>query len=180
MELNHSLTTDERKSLDLSSKIKGWGADLDPSVRPGVPRDKEPMLGPDQLYPPIDQQVPYVMIHKSTEHLRMTPIFGSTCPPKGLSGMMRNFAFKFSEGRWTHWLTLLMADRVDMFEHIFADLARGHVPNVWKEMGLDAELKYNKKNFTRKVASVGLASIGLGLLLVWNKNRHRDVDLIEA
>jgi hypothetical protein len=173
METNHSLTTEERKSVNLSSQINGWGADLDPSVRPGVPRDKAPMIGPETLYPAIEQQVPYVKIHKSIEHMKMTPMFGTTCPPRGLSGAMRNFAFKFSEGRWTHWLTLLMADRVDMFEHFFADVARGHIPNIWKEMGLDAELKYNRKNFTRKVAAVGIASIGVGLLLVWNRNRNR-------
>lgn len=176
MDMNHSLTTDERKSLDLSDRITGWGADLDPSVRPGVPRDKEPFLGADQLYPAIEQQVPYVKVHKSTEHMKMTPIFGTTCPPKGLSGRLRDFAFTFSEGRWTHWLTLMMADRVDMVEHTFRDLANGHVPNLWKEMGLSAEWKYNRKNFTRKVAAVGIASIGVGLLLVWNKNRASEIE----
>ena len=67
-----SLTTDERRNIDLSDRIKGWGSDLDPRVRPGVPRDKAPELGSETLYPPIEAQVPRVKIHKSTEHGQLT------------------------------------------------------------------------------------------------------------
>lgn len=174
MEQHLSLTTEQRKTVNLSSEIQGWGADLDPSVRPGVPRDKAPELGVEALYPSIEQQVPRVRINKSTEHMRLTPVFGTSCPPKLLSGLIRDFAYKYSEGRKVHWLLLLAADRVDVFENILLDLAKGHVPNIWKEMGLSSELKYNRKNFQRKVAigSAGLiAAAGVYMLLKARKSK---------
>jgi hypothetical protein len=45
--------------------FRGWGFDLDPAVRPGVPRDKAPELGAEWLYPPFPAQEPRVKIHKS-------------------------------------------------------------------------------------------------------------------
>jgi hypothetical protein len=147
-----SLTTAERESIDLSSRIKGWGSDLDPRVRPGVPRDKAPQLGVEHLYPPIKQQPPLVKIHKSTEHGRLTPVFGTSCPPAGLSGRIRDFGYKFSEGRLARWMTLIFADRVNVVEDVLSDLAHGRIPNIPKEMGLKSELKYNRAGFAKKVA----------------------------
>jgi hypothetical protein len=148
----HSLTTQERQRVDRSSAVKGWGSDLDPKVRPGVPRDKAPELGVELLYPPITQQVPRIKIHKSTEHGRLTPIFGTSCPPRGLSGAIRDFGYKFSEGRLSRWLTLMLADRVNVVEDVLGDLSRGQIPNIPKEMGLKSELQYNAAGFAKKVA----------------------------
>src|SRR3954447_16393489 len=85
----HGLTTGERQSVDLSGSIPGWGSDLDPGRRPGVPRDKAPEIGVETLYPAIQQQQAPHTIHKSTEHGRLTPVFGTSCPPRGLSGVLR-------------------------------------------------------------------------------------------
>src|SRR3954463_1957474 len=101
-----SLTTEERRATDRSATIAGWGSDLDPKMRPGVPRDKAPDIGAERLYPPIEPQVPRIKIHKSTEHARLTPVFGTSCPPSGLSGRIRDFGYKFSEGRLARWLAL--------------------------------------------------------------------------
>jgi hypothetical protein len=147
-----ALTTLERKAVDRSSDIKGWGSDLDPKVRPGVPRDKAPELGVELLYPPIQQQVPRIKIHKSTEHGRLTPIFGTSCPPQGLSGAIRDFGYKYSEGRLLRWMALMFADRVNVVEDVVGDLAQGRIPNIPKEMGIKSELKYNAVGFARKVA----------------------------
>ena len=38
----YSLSTEQRRSVDLAGRINGWGSDLDPATRPGVPRDKAP------------------------------------------------------------------------------------------------------------------------------------------
>jgi len=85
------LTTEERQRIDHSATIKGWASDLARERRPGVPRDKAPDIGVEQLYPPIEKQFPRIKIHKSTEHGRLTPVFGTSCPPSGLSGRMRDF-----------------------------------------------------------------------------------------
>ena len=166
-----ALTTQERQQIDHSSTIKGWGSDLDPKVRPGVPRDKAPEIGVEFLYPPIQQQVPRIKIHKSTEHGRLTPVFGTACPPQGLSGRIRDFGYKFSEGRLVRWMTLIFADRVNVVEDVFSDLARGHVPNIPKEMGIKSELKYNPVGFARKAAIAAVCTVAL--VGYWRMRRGR-------
>ncbi len=166
----HSLTTAERRSIDLSRRIAGWGSDMDSARRPGVPRDKAPDIGTETLYPPIPRQIPRSTIHKSTEHGKLTPVFGTSCPPSGLSGRMRDFAYHYSEGRMLRWLTLMAADRVNMVEDLFNDLAHGRVPNIPKEMGLKSELRYNARGFAKKVAITGVA---VALLTAYVKSRRR-------
>lgn len=148
----HSLTTSERAAIKMVPSVEGWGADLEREVRPGVPRDKAPNIGVEALYPDFEMQIPTVKIHRSIEHMRMTPVFGTSCPPTGLSGMIRDYAYRFSEGRFRHWLLLLFADRVNVAEDLINDLSHGRVPNLYKEMGLAAEWKYNRKNVIRNMA----------------------------
>src|SRR5581483_6872249 len=162
------LTSEQRQRVDHSATIKGWGSDLARERRPGVPRDRAPEIGVEHLYPPIERQFPRSKIHKSTEHGRLTPVFGTSCPPSGLSGRIRDFGYRFSEGRLSRWLALLVADRVNMVEGIVNDLAQGHVPNIPKEMGLKSELKYNAAGFATKAA---IAAIGAAALLAYARRR---------
>jgi len=167
-----SLTTAERQSVDLSHLIAGWGSDLDPSVRPGVPRDKAPELGPESLYADIPRQERRVPIHKSTEHLQMPPVFGTSCPPKGISGLLRDWAYTFSEGKVQHWLLLLFADRVDVVEDVVKDTLRLRPPNFVKEMGLKSEWQYNRHGAITKAAVTTLA-VGAVCVAVRNSRRRR-------
>ena len=160
-----SLTTAERRTIDLSSKIAGWGSDLDPAVRPGVPRDKAPDIGIETLYPDFEQQVPRHRVHKSTEHGRLTPVFGNVCPPRGLSGKIRDFAYNFSEGRLSHWILLMAADRVDVVEELLVDFAQLQIPNIPKEMGLKSALKYNRNGVAKKLAVAGIGCLALMALV---------------
>ena len=166
----HSLTTQERNGVDLSSTINGWGSDLDRATRPGVPRDKAPEIGVEFLYPSLTQQKPTVRIHKSTEHARLTPVFGTGCPPRGISGKMRDAAYNYSEGRLERWLTLLAADRIDVVEDIIGDLARLRVPNVFDEMGLRSEWKHNR---TAVITTAAVAIIGVAALTLVRRSRRR-------
>ena len=166
----YSLSTEQRRSVDLAGRIKGWGSDLDPATRPGVPRDKAPEIGVESLYPPIEQQVARVKIHKSNEHGKLTPVFGTSCPPKGLSGVIRDFAYRFSEGQLPHWQTLLLADRVDVVEDVLGDLARLRVPNLVKEIGLGAQWRYNRAGFVKGAAIAGLCLVGL---VAYARSRRR-------
>jgi len=172
-----ALTSDQRRQIDLSSRIPGWGSDLDPAVRPGVPRDKSPDLGPEWLYPPLERQVANVRIHKSTEHARLTPVFGTSCPPAGLSGRIRDLAYRFSEGRLSRWMTLMLADRVNVVEDVLADLGQGRLPNLAKEMGLKSEIRYNPAGFATKVALVG---VGIAACVAYSRARSRRARQDEA
>jgi len=164
-----ALTTQQRQAIDLSGNIKGWGSDLDASKRPGVPRDKAPEIGVEMLYPPIEQQVPRIKVHKSTEHGRLTPVFGTSCPPSGLSGRIRDFGYSLSEGRNSRWITLMLADRVNVLEDVLLDLAQGRVPNIPKEMGLASEIRYNRAGLARKALVAGVC---IGAVLAYTRSRR--------
>jgi hypothetical protein len=158
-----SLTSLERRTIDLSAQIPGWGSDLDPQTRPGVPRDHAPEIGVEQLYPPFKRQPAEVLILKSTEHGQLPPVFGTTCPPRGLSGWIRRAAYTRSEGRLSRWLLLMFADRVDVVEGILVDLVHLRL-NPWREMGLGSELRYNRRQFFWKIA-LSIAFIALLFLI---------------
>lgn len=89
-----------------------------------------------------EQQPELVPRERSIEHARLTPVFGSTCPTKGLSGVLRRQAFTFSEGRAAHWLILLAADRVDVAEGYLNDLRHGRLTNP-VATGLRSELSHS-------------------------------------
>jgi hypothetical protein len=127
---------------EVRARIPGWGVDLDPADRPSVPREVfDPTLsGAHWEYP--DEQPEKFPRERSIEHAQLTPVFGTSCPPKGLSGVMRKFAYrKYSEARAAHWLILLAADRVDVLESTVMDALRGRPDNPLTETGVLAELK---------------------------------------
>ena len=106
------------ESIDeLRARIPGWGADLDPADRPAVPREKfDPTLSGARWHFPTRQPETWPR-ERSNEHKFLTPVFGTSCPPKGLSGAIRKVAYKrYSEARAAHWILLLAADRVDVLE----------------------------------------------------------------
>jgi hypothetical protein len=92
-------------------------------------------------------------------------------PPSGLSGAMRDIAFRYSENDLRHWMLLLGADRVNVIEGILDDLAHGHVPNLWREMGLGAEWRYNRAGFVRKAA---IATVAIGAAVYLMRRRRRE------
>ena len=157
----YSPTTEQRRAVDLAGRIAGWGSDLDPARRPGVPRDKAPEIGVESLYPPIEPQVARIKIHKSSEHGQLTPVFGTSCPPQGLSGALRDMAYRFSEGQLPHWLTLMLADRVNVVEGLVDDMRRLQPPNLVKELGLAAQWRHNRAGVLRNAALASLCVAGV-------------------
>lgn len=156
-----------------STQVHGWGVDLEPSKRPAYPKEKIPEAGTGAHYDDPVQQLTDVEIFKSVERPTLPPVVGTTCPPKGLSGAIRRFSYaRYTENELKHWFLLMAADRVDVVEGILQDLAHGHVPNIWKEMGLSSELKYNKKNFFKKVAISG-ALIGIAAFALSKRRKTR-------
>ena len=78
------------------SMIPGWGADLDRRQRPAVPMERQPARL-DHVDPLPPRQQSSVEILQSIEGPYLTPVFGSTLPPRGLSGWIRRRAFRHSE-----------------------------------------------------------------------------------
>src|SRR3954452_21040597 len=127
-------------SDDLRSRIPGWGADLDPADRPSVPRERfDPSLSVSHGELPERQPEKWPR-ERSIEHQMLTPVFGTSTPPKGLSGVIRRYSYRrFSEGRAAHWLLLLAADRVDAVESTVASFASLHPDNPITETGVLSE-----------------------------------------
>ena len=101
----------------------------------------------------------------SNERPYMTAVFGTSVPPSGLSGVIRRYAFKHSEGSYVHWFSLILADRINMIEGIIDDMAHGHIPNFFKERGWTAEWKYNRKAMITKMAITAGVIIGVAAFL---------------
>lgn len=151
--------------------IKGWGIDADPDDHPNYPYkeyngDDHKRL--DWQRPPLQEQT--VEILKSNERPYMTAAFGTASPPSGLSGMLRRYAFKNSEGQWSHWLPLILADRVNAVEGIIDDIAHGHIPNIFAERGWGAEWKYNRKGFLTNIA-IGVGVTAAAVLLLSQRKK---------
>lgn len=81
---------------------------------------------------------------RSIEHAFLTPVFGTSSPPRGLSGVIRKYAYRrFSEGRAAHWLLLIGADRVDAIESHLASFATLRPDNPITETGIRSELTHS-------------------------------------
>jgi hypothetical protein len=128
-------------SEELRARIPGWGADLDPLDRPSVPKEQfDPSFsGAHWEFP--ERQPERRPRERSIEHAFLTPVFGTACPPHGLSGAMRKYAYaKYSEARAAHWLLLLASDRVDTLESTLRSIASRRPDNPIAETGVGSEL----------------------------------------
>ncbi len=141
--------------------VVGWGVDADIENDPTWPmRDRSKDDGPGLNWdrPPLQQSD--VEILQSVEHERRPAAFGTSTPPRGLSGSIRRRAFAFSESQWGHWLLLMLADRIDSVEGLMDDVKRGRVPNPLVETGMV------KASRSRESAVLTVAAAALGLVAV--------------
>ena len=101
-------------------QIEGWGVDRDPKARPGVPMElgPHPVGGAHWKEPTRQHSDVPVFKHKALKEL--TPVYGTAAPPKGLSGVIRKLAYESPTHKTKHWLLLMLADRVDVMEHLLA------------------------------------------------------------
>lgn len=100
-----------------NSKVNGGAVDADPRQRPGVPMELKPEPRPGSQVPVTPQQTDVPINHEHVTKSRMPPVFGTGEPPKGLSGALRTLAYKYPDHWARHWMVLLLADRVDVWEH---------------------------------------------------------------
>jgi len=142
------------------SQVKGWAVDADPENDPVYPMKKRNNAehAGYTWERPAQQPINVEVLH-SIERPNVSTVFGTSTPPAALSGMLRRFAFKYSESSYGHWLPLMLADRVGVVEGLFADILRGHIPNIFSEHGWKAEWKYNRKGQLRRLLIWTVVSI---------------------
>jgi hypothetical protein len=126
-----------RNAEELRARIPGWGVDLDPKDRPAVPRLKFEETGAHWDFPERQQQK--WPREKSIEHEMLPPVFGTSTPPRGLSGVVRRFAYRYSEGRAAHWLLLLGADRINSIESHLVSFTTLRPDNPITQTGIRSE-----------------------------------------
>lgn len=134
----------------LRARIPGWGADLDPNDRPAFPRERyDPAAsGAHSDFP--DRQPETWPRERSIEHEQLPAVFGTSAPPKGLSGILRRHAYaRYSEARAAHWLILLGADRVDAWESHLRSFATLHPDNPVTQTGVLSE--FTRRGYSSRV-----------------------------
>jgi hypothetical protein len=166
-------TVADKKQIDKSNTIEGWGIDADPNNKPTYPMKNYTGADHNRLnYERATQQHSTVEILHSNERPGLTRVFGTSSPPQGLSGKLRRYAFKFSEGSSGHWMTLILADRINVVEGIIDDLKHGHIPNIFAERGWNAEWKYNRKGAIKKAAiGIGVTAAVVAFMVYRNRNK---------
>jgi hypothetical protein len=155
-------------------KLPGWGIDADPKNDPTYPMRERMNVSqdPDSKHRPALQPVDVELL-KTIERPNISAVFGESAPPSGLSGMIRRFAFKYSESHYGHWLPLLLADRVNVVEGVLDDLVHGHVPNIFAEKGYKAEWQHNRTAFIAKMATIAVVATGAILLLTQDSDKGK-------
>jgi hypothetical protein len=106
----NTMTSNDRTHLN------GRGIDQAKERRPGVPMEHspEPLANAHWLTP--DLQPPRDEVLRDLQHETLTATFGTSCPPRGLSGALRRAAYRIPDYRVRRWLLLVFADRVDALE----------------------------------------------------------------
>ena len=98
--------------------------DLDPRQRPGVPAERPPQPWPNSRFPP-NACAPQPSAPKhGRPNKSMPPVYGTAVPLHGLSGVIRKAAYSYPDHVATHWLLLLLGDRVDSWGMRTARISR--------------------------------------------------------
>ncbi|MCA8830017.1 hypothetical protein [Hymenobacter pini] len=153
--------------------VPGWGIDTDPQNDPTYPMKPHRTDLEQTGYTwerPTQQPVDIEVLH-SIERPNVTAVFGTASPPMGLSGLIRRFAFRYSENEYLHWLPLLLADRVNVVEGVLEDLVHGKLPNIWAEKGYNASWKHDRTGLITRLATTALVAGGLVLWLKSGKDK---------
>lgn len=133
-------------------------ADRDPKDRPGVPmygNRNGGGAGQVAVRPPLDQQPQTVPILIGVEVDRLTPVFGTSVPPKGLSGAIRRFAYGIPEHKAGRWMMLMLGDRVDVLE---SRIRRNPIPAIGIAAAVIGLLRWRaaRRRAARRIVPRGL------------------------
>ena len=158
-----------------TSAIPGWGVDADPGNDPTYPmRDRIQDDSPGRNWLSPAAQTANVEVLTSIEHTQRPAVFGTPAPPSGVSGMVRRAAFTLSELRFSHWLLLMLADRINVVEGVLSDLGRGKIPDLVDEFGLKSRLKLDRPAAIRAGTTALLAGgLAISALLLARRNQTR-------
>src|SRR5689334_9781067 len=87
--------------------------DADPANRPGVPMERPPQPWPNARITPERMRAKPSVPRHNRPGKPMPPVYGTAVPLHGVSGAIRKAAYRYPDHVATHWLLLLLGDRVD-------------------------------------------------------------------
>ncbi len=93
--------------------------DTKPVRGPGVPEEREPTPVGHAHWGSPPKQLPRAEVIRDATRHDLTATFGSSPPPRLLSGVVRRAAYRIPDYRVGRWLFLLIADRIDAVESRF-------------------------------------------------------------
>ncbi|HWI93155.1 MAG TPA: hypothetical protein VNT20_17880 [Flavisolibacter sp.] len=163
---------DRKIANEPKDHIPGWGMDADPENDPTYPMKRRDGSDYQRIhYEKAPQQPVNMEVLRSIERPSVTRVFGTSTPPSGVSGVIRRWAFKYSEATAAHWMGLILADRVDVVQGIVTDLGHGKLPNFVEEFGWRAEWKHNRTKFITRMATKVLTIAVITALLTRKKSK---------
>lgn len=116
-ETNPRLSPIQKEGLRHVQRPQWADVDLDWKNRPGVPMMHDPRPMPNTRYPPERQPgIPAVPKH-GRPNKPFPPVFGTSTPLHGLSGIVRKAAYRFPDHKPAHWLLAILGDRVDSWTY---------------------------------------------------------------
>jgi hypothetical protein len=101
------------QDLQRGNRPSWWGADLDPARRPGRLRVRDPKPFPNARIPPERQPGEPASPMHDRSGKTIPPVFGTAVPLRGLSGAIRRAAYGFPDHHPSHWVLLMLGDRVE-------------------------------------------------------------------
>ncbi|MFS4505641.1 hypothetical protein ACMA46_05320 [Clavibacter sp. Sh2141] len=138
--------SDHHRPVDhdaLRARIPGWGADLDHADRPAFPRERTDLVSGAHWDMP-ERQEERTPRERSIEHGELPPVFGTVAPLHGVSGAIRRVAYaRYGEGNSTHWLLLMLGDRVDAGGAHLRSLLSLRPDDPFTETGVLSEVKHH-------------------------------------
>ncbi len=151
--------------------IKGWGIDADVKNDPTYPMKARQETSHRGSWdrPPI--QKPRVEVLKSVERPLLSAVVGEAVPPEGLSGRVRRFAYRYSENEFSHWIPLLLADRINVWEGIIDDIKAGSFPNILRERGSLTAWRLDPPHVRRRIAVIGFLAGAWWVYRAWKRRR---------
>jgi hypothetical protein len=104
------------QSSNNEAAVPGAAIDANRARRPGVPMETEPRPVGSAHWAAPERQTDPGNVLKRRGLSELTPVFGTSVAPRGISGAIRRAAYDLPEHYATHWLLLLLSDRIDALE----------------------------------------------------------------
>jgi hypothetical protein len=103
-----------KQSVQPPRRPEWAGVDQDLSRRPGVPHMRtDPQPFPNTRFPPERQAGEPAVPKHNRPNKPFPPVFGTSTPLKGVSGAVRRAAYKLPDHYPSHWLLLMLGDRIE-------------------------------------------------------------------